>query len=312
VSARPTVPTEPSPAPSDRAEAEAGVARPGRWGLSTPLVALDLEFTGLDRARDRICEIGIVRVEGGRVVAERSFLLQPGVPMHPEAVAVTGLTDAMLASAPPLSEVIDEVLALLEGALWIGHRADLDHAWLCAALERLGRAPVPPPTFDTLVMARVLLNLRSHRLGAVCAALGVPQPTAHRALADAQVTWEVFRALVGWYDPDGALDVDGLTAAIDAHRPGSPLRRGILRALQQALAAGQSAWIDYFGRGEGDRVVRVRREVSLRRLDGGKVSAWCHLREAERVFRVDRIARVEVSGRPALARWAATSDPAPG
>lgn len=255
---------------------------------------LDLELTGLDPDVDRIVEVGIVRGRRGGPVERWSTLVQPGVPMTPDAATITGLSDASLVGAPAWCAVADAVAARLDGAVIVGHRGELDHQFLARALP--GR--VAAPSFDTWTMARSLLSLRSHALSAVCSALGVSQGGAHRALQDAEATWGVFWAMVDLLDPDGALDLAGLTEAVARCEPGSAWRDALWEALEAAHAARETVWIDYLGLGPVGRASVSRREVALWALDRPRFGGWCFLRGAERMFRLDRVRAVHAGGRP--------------
>ena len=74
-----------------------------------PLIALDLETTGLDPKRDTVIEIGAVKFRGSRTEETWSTLVNPGRPLHPSIIALTGINDDMLSTAPRLSQVLGEL-----------------------------------------------------------------------------------------------------------------------------------------------------------------------------------------------------------
>ncbi|HHH82498.1 MAG TPA: 3'-5' exonuclease, partial [Chloroflexi bacterium] len=81
--------------------------------MMRPLIAFDLETTGLDPARDAVIEIGAVRFRGDRVEAEWSTLINPGRPLPNPIIELTGINDEMLAQAPRITEVLDDLHAFV-------------------------------------------------------------------------------------------------------------------------------------------------------------------------------------------------------
>ena len=98
--------------------------------LPRRLAIIDVESTGAHPVRDRITEIAILRIEDGEVVARWESLVAPGQAIPPLIEQVTGISDAMVADAPPFEAVADTVAALLEGCVFVAHSARLN--WRCA------------------------------------------------------------------------------------------------------------------------------------------------------------------------------------
>lgn len=263
-----------------------------------PWAAIDLEMTGLDPVNDRICEIGIVRGRGGRMEERWSVLVDPGIDVETPAQEVHGIQASELRGAPRFIEVMDEVLRRLDGALCLAHSADVDALFLKRAVERAGRRMPQLMWLDTLVLARTVLALPRHRLGHVCAALGVPLRRAHRALEDAEATLAVGRILVGLIDPAGALTLRELEAHLLAQGMDSDWRRAQLQVLAQGMRARESVCLHYLSPEEGGGYRITEREVDLWKVNLPRVQGFCHLRQDARVFRVERIRHVELVGRP--------------
>lgn len=155
------------------------------------LVALDLETTGLDPARDAVIEIGAVRFRGDRVEAEWSTLVNPGRPLPPFITQLTGISDPMLAQAPRLAAVLGALSDFVGDAPLVGHSVGFDLAFL----RRKG-VLADNATLDTFDLASVLLpSAARYRLAALAAEFGIPVPQAHRGLADARTTHLVFQRL---------------------------------------------------------------------------------------------------------------------
>ncbi len=155
-------------------------------------VALDLETTGLSLESDLIIEVGATRFDrSGRFENYRTFI-NPGRSIPPEVVELTGISDADVAGAPRFSEVRETLREFVGTRAIVGQNIAFDLAFLGA--EQL---TPPGPSFDTWELASVLLPTADRLgLGAIAALLGVHMPVAHRALADAEATRDVFLALL--------------------------------------------------------------------------------------------------------------------
>lgn len=172
--------------------------------LALPLVFLDVETTGLSpEAGDRVCEIALLRVRGGREEWSFSSLVNPGCPISPGASAVNGITDAMVREAPPFAEVAPTVLEALEGAVLVAHNAPFDLGFLRREMLLAGRRLPEVPVIDTLRLARRCFSFFSNALQAISGALGIEVVGAHRALADVRTTWGVFSYFLGRWESQG-------------------------------------------------------------------------------------------------------------
>ena len=154
-------------------------------------VALDLETTGLDPDRDTILEIGAVKFKGNRVEGEYSTLINPGRPISQFITNLTGITDAMVANAPPLRQALKPLEEFIGEAIIVGHNIKFDLSFL-----RKQRLFTDHDQLDTYDLAAVLIPAAGrYSLGALGQALGVILPATHRALDDARVTHALFRKL---------------------------------------------------------------------------------------------------------------------
>jgi DNA polymerase-3 subunit epsilon len=150
-------------------------------------VFVDLETTGGNVAQHRITEIGIVRVENGAVVEEWSSLVNPGCEIPAYIQAFTGISSEMVADAPRFSEIADEVLQRLRGAVFVAHNARFDYSFLRSEFQKVG------VQFSATVLCTVKLSRRlfpehaRHNLDAVMERHGLACSARHRALGDALV-----------------------------------------------------------------------------------------------------------------------------
>jgi ATP-dependent DNA helicase DinG len=152
------------------------------------LVALDIETTGLDPDKDAILEIGVVRFNGRRVEAEWSQLVNPGRPVPPTITQLTGITNEMVANAPPLNQVLGKLVEIVNHDPILGHNIKFDLSFL-----RKHHILELNDILDTYDMAAVLLpNAGRYSLSSLAHALAVPLPVTHRALDDARTTYGVY------------------------------------------------------------------------------------------------------------------------
>ncbi len=157
-----------------------------------PIVAIDIETTGLDPYSDAIIEIGAVRFNGRRVEAEWQTLVNPGRPISAFITQLTGITNEMVRNAPPIKAVVQDLAAFTGDAPVLGHNVSFDLSFLQRQnILRFNQA------IDTYELASVLLPTASrYNLGALGQALGILLPATHRALDDARVTHAVYTQLI--------------------------------------------------------------------------------------------------------------------
>jgi DNA polymerase-3 subunit epsilon len=159
--------------------------------------AFDLETTGLDPQKDRIVEIGAVKFDRRGPIARFSTLVNPGIPMPPEAGKVNNITDEMLAGKPPLDEVLPDFLAFIRGTILTAYNAPFDCGFINESLKTVMRS-LPNPVADTLAIAReVFPGKRSYKLQELAVELQIPAAEAHRAEDDARICMEIFIRCLG-------------------------------------------------------------------------------------------------------------------
>jgi DNA polymerase-3 subunit epsilon len=165
-------------------------------------IVLDTETTGLDPANgDRLIEIGCIEIvnripTGG----EYHCYLNPEREVHPEAVAVHGLTNEFLQDKPRFAEIADELLAFIADAPLVAHNATFDLGFLNAELERVSRPILSANRIvDTLALARRRHPAGPNTLDALCKRYGIDlsQRTKHGALLDSMLLAGVYVELLG-------------------------------------------------------------------------------------------------------------------
>lgn len=181
----------------------------------TPMIAADLELTGLDKSRDRIIAMGWTLMDGGRIrVGSNRHLLINSDRSVGSSAAIHELLDSEVARGSELDAGLRDLFEAARGRLWILHHAGIDVAFLKRACARWAGVV---PGFIVLDTMRIEYRLRRRRdvaikqgdlqLTNIRERYGLPRYTAHNALVDAFATAELMMAIAASMDPDGALDV---------------------------------------------------------------------------------------------------------
>ncbi|PWK15565.1 ATP-dependent DNA helicase DinG [Tumebacillus permanentifrigoris] len=165
--------------------------------MSETYVIIDFETTGLHAYKDRIIEIGAVKIQDGRVVETFHRRVNPGIKIPPYISELTGLTDELLEDEPSLEEVLPEFLPFYSDAILVAHNADFDMRFLNAALDESGYLEYAGEVVDTLQLAQILWpRENSYALEALATSHDLTHDQPHQALSDAQVTAEMFLLLL--------------------------------------------------------------------------------------------------------------------
>lgn len=160
--------------------------------MDAVFVAIDVETTGLDAEVDEIIEVAAVKFRGAEVLDTFQQFVRPRHSLPIKITHLTGISADDLANAPLFHSVAPELVRFVKSYPVIGHQVSFDVRMLGAQGLRL-----PQPSYDTLDLAMLLLpHQPGYSLGALAASLGIEHPHAHRALADADVTRQLFTALL--------------------------------------------------------------------------------------------------------------------
>ncbi|XKG33325.1 3'-5' exonuclease [Vreelandella aquamarina] len=187
-----------------------------------PMVALDMETTGLDERRHAIVSIGIVPFDMNRILlAERRYwVVKPPRPLAEESIAFHHITHSEIAHAPDLNDVLNELLDTVAGRLVVVHFRHIERPFLDAAVKSRRGESVIFPMIDTMSLEarlhRQSLWARfrrwlgrppvSIRLNASRQRYGLPAYQGHHALLDALATAELLQAQIAHhYQPETPL-----------------------------------------------------------------------------------------------------------
>lgn len=160
---------------------------------NTVFTVIDVETTGINPWKNRITEIGIVKIKGGEVIAEYEKLVNPGQFIPHEITSLTGITNEMVHNKPPFEEIAGEVLSFIfsegENIVFGGHNVRFDYGFVNCALQRAGYNKLTIPSICTARLARRLSrSLPSKSLSALSRHFNISIKRRHRALDDAKAT----------------------------------------------------------------------------------------------------------------------------
>ena len=184
-------------------------------------IIFDTETTGLESKLDRIIETGGAELTNnfptGRTL--HLYINPADRKVHPDALAVHGITDEFLKDKPSFAEVVSEIIEFFDGAKWIAHNATFDMGFINAEFERLGLPPVPSDrVLDTLAMARRKHPMGPNSLDALCRRYGIDNAhrTKHGALLDSELLAEVYIEMTGGRQAAlGLVGVEASTTVIE-------------------------------------------------------------------------------------------------
>ena len=164
----------------------------GEQTLDDTYIVFDIETTGFSAIKDKIIEIGAVKVKDGAIVEKFSTFVNPKRPIPFEITQLTSITDEMVLDAPDIESVLPEFLEFVGDGVLVAHNAGFDVGFI----EQNCRYQEIEPDFvsvDTVALARVLLpTLSKYKLNIVAKALGISLENHHRAVDDAGATAEIF------------------------------------------------------------------------------------------------------------------------
>lgn len=163
--------------------------------ITDKCVVFDLETTGFSAAKNKIIEIGAVKVENGEIVDRFSSFVNPGEPIPYRITQLTSITDDMVMDAEPIDDVLPRFIDFIGDAYLVAHNASFDTSFIMENCARLG-ITYDYTHVDTVELARLLLpHLPKYKLDVVAKDLGVSLENHHRAVDDAECTAEIYLKL---------------------------------------------------------------------------------------------------------------------
>ncbi|MEM9774164.1 MAG: exonuclease domain-containing protein [Chloroflexota bacterium] len=260
-----------------------------------PVVVLDTETTGLHTALGhRIIEIGALRLEEGKELETYQTMLNPGRPIEPKASQITGITNRDVQDAPTFKEIVDSLNPFLDGALLVAHNANFDADFLGHEYNLI-RQTLENPWLCTLQLARKHFFFGRNSLAHIAAKLNIPMTKAHRALNDVMVTAEVFRRMNKTLADKQKFKTVGDLLFAQGGAIYSPQRSEVQLPplIADAMAAQSDLTIKYVSEVGTVNSRRITPRYATQHQATTYLIAYCHLRQQQRTFRVDRIMGAE-------------------
>ena len=160
--------------------------------LQGDYVVFDIETTGFSPVKNKIIEIGAVKVKNGVITDHFSHFVNPQEPIPPNIESLTGITDRMVMEEPTIDVILPEFLKFCEDSVLVAHNADFDVSFIREKSAELG-LPFDATYIDTVLLSRFLITgISKYTLDSVAKYMGVKLTDHHRAVNDAQATAEIF------------------------------------------------------------------------------------------------------------------------
>jgi len=193
---------------------------------AVPFAVVDVETTGGSPASAVLTEVAVATFVGPRCTGLFDQLVNPGIPIPPFITELTGISDAMVAGAPPIGVVVPAIRSQLAGCVLVGHNLPFDVSFLNVAFAVAGHPLVDQVQVDTLVLARRLVDqpVRNFRLGTLAEALGLDHRPSHRAMADVLATADLLQHLLTCLAGIGIHRLPQLVRELSGRPPGTPNR----------------------------------------------------------------------------------------
>lgn len=164
-------------------------------GFDGTFICFDIETTGLSAARDKITEIGAVKVENGVITDKFSTFVNPEMPIPQKITQLTGITDEMVKDAPSQSEAVSAFLEFAGDNVLVAHNAPFDTSFIAKACEDMGRE-YNYTSIDTVAISRAILtDIKNCKLDTVAKFLRLGEFNHHRATDDAEMLAKIFITL---------------------------------------------------------------------------------------------------------------------
>lgn len=168
------------------------VINPKGQDLNTEYIVFDIETTGLSQKKNKIIEIGAVKVKDGEEIDRFSEFINPEEPIPYSIEQLTSITDEMVMHAPTVDVILPKFLKFCGDDIVVAHNAAFDTGFIKKNAKDLGMK-FDNTIMDTMTLSHVLLpELGKFTLDRVCKALNVKNEHHHRAVDDANATAKIF------------------------------------------------------------------------------------------------------------------------
>ncbi|HHW02818.1 MAG TPA: PolC-type DNA polymerase III [Thermoanaerobacterales bacterium] len=173
-------------------------------------VVVDIETTGLSFESDEIIEIGAVKLKNGDIIDRFASFVKPSKPLPASIISLTGITNEMVSSAPPLKEVLASFITFLGDGIFVAHNAQFDSGFIRRDCEKLGLS-FDNKILDTLSLCQIIYkDLKNHRLDTVAKKLDIKMGNHHRAVDDANTAALILKELLNHIEKAGIKNISNI------------------------------------------------------------------------------------------------------
>jgi DNA polymerase III subunit epsilon len=265
----------------------------------TEFVIFDTETTGLNPGcGDRIVEIAAVRLRSVKRLDSFQTLVNPDREISAAAFAVNGITQQMLRDAPKIEAIMPQFLEFVRGSCLCSYNAVFDLGFLNNELKIMGKEALSGIiAVDILKMSRKLLpGFERYALWYVAEKLGIQGKQAHRAMADVELTIEVFARLLEILKIKGVFSFEEFVGLFGVDQPFlRDLHNQRIAQIQKAINLGQKLKVKYLASSGGECSEREVLPKEIKQENGRcYLTGYCCLKNAERTFRIDNILQLDI------------------
>lgn len=161
--------------------------------LPKSLCFIDVETSGMSPTYGRIIEVGIIKVEDGKITKKYKTLVNPQMRMDPYIEMLTGIKYSDLENAPTFFEIKEDIVDILKDSVFIAHSVRFDYAFIKNELKRMG-INFTAKQLCTVKLARALYpELKKYNLDSIISNFKIKCEKRHRAFDDANVIYEFYK-----------------------------------------------------------------------------------------------------------------------
>lgn len=269
--------------------------------IDGPYVVFDIETTGFSPSKDRIIEIGGVKIEDGIITDRYNSFVNPKTPIPFEIERLTGINDNMVINEPTIDKILPEFLEFTKGSILVAHNATFDVSFIKKNADELGMT-FDYTTVDTVGLARLLIpNINNYKLNTIAKYFNISLENHHRAVDDAEATGQIllhFMEMLKEKDVKYLDDLDGLNIMSADVIKKMPTYHTIILAKNETGRVNlykliSKSHIDYFSRRP-----RIPKSVFLEHQEGLIIGSACEAGELYQAIlrqqsadEIDRLAR---------------------
>ncbi len=256
-----------------------------RGSLRGAFISFDIETTGLSPSRDKITEIGAVRIENGEVTEVFNTFADPEMPIPPKIVQLIGITDEMVRGAPSQTEAVRAFLEFAGDLPLIAHNAHGFDIRFIRIAAKNGGLPFENAYIDTLPLAQALYRLKKYKLDVIANHLELPPFNHHRASDDARILAEIFIRMIDDLEFKGIHNIEQINTGLGSTRALSKKNFHMILLVRNSIGLKNlyklvsRAHIDHFF-----KVPRIPRSLLIENREGLLVGSACEAGELYRAI----------------------------